>query len=412
MTPHPSTSTQRPKAAKSYFEEGAAFMDVAGTAATRPSADGIEAKRPIETKRERTEVVVIGAGQCGLSVGYHLARRGIPFVILDANERIGDTWRRRWDSLRLFTPAGYDGLDGMRFPDGKHAFPTKDEMADFLEAYARRFDLPVRSGVRVDRVSRRDGRYLVSAGDRQFEAGNVVVAMGTFQRPKRPSFAGDLDPGIVQLHSADYRNPGQLQDGDVLIVGAGNSGSEVARELATRGHKVYMSGRDTGHIPFRVEGFLGRNLLVHLTIGVVFYHLLTTSTPLGRKLRPKVLGRGGPLIRVKPKDLAALGVERVPHAAGVEGGKPRLDDGRVLDVSNVVWCTGFAPDFSWIDLPVFANSHEPTHRRGVVAEAPGLYFVGLEFLYSMASAMVQGAGRDARYIVDRIAERVGAAPAG
>ena len=292
MTPHPSTSTQRPKAAKRYFEEGAAFMDIAGTAATRASAGGAEAKRPVETKRERTEVVVIGAGQCGLSVGYHLARRGIPFVILDANERIGDTWRRRWDSLRLFTPAGYDGLDGMRFPDGKHAFPTKDEMADFLEAYAGRFDLPVRSGVRVDRMSRRDGRYLVSAGDRQFEAANVVVAMGTFQRPKRPSFAGDLDPGIVQLHSADYRNPGQLQDGDVLIVGAGNSGSEVARELATRGHKVYMSGRDTGHIPFRIEGFLGRNLLVHLTIGVVFYHLLTTSTPLGRKVRPKVLGAG------------------------------------------------------------------------------------------------------------------------
>lgn len=401
MTSHPSPSPAGNGNPLAYLEEGAAFDDIAG-----PAVSGGGARPRTRTAPQQVDVVVIGAGQTGLSVGYHLKRRGIPFVILDANERIGDTWRRRWDSLRLFTPARYNGLDGMRFPDNVHVFPTKDAMADFLEAYAARFDLPVMTGVRVDRVSRQNGRYVVRAGERRFEAPNVVVAMGTFQRPKVPVFSGDLDPSIVQLHSGDYRGPAQLGDGDVLIVGAGNSGSEVARELAAGGRKVWMSGRDTGHIPFRIEGLLGRHLMVRLVVGFLFYRVLTTSTPVGRKVRPKVLAVGGPLIRVKPKDLAALGVERVPRTTGVEDGKPHLEDGRVLDVKNVVWCTGFTPDFSWIDVPIVTDGHEPTHRRGVVADAPGFYFVGLEFLYSLASAMVQGAGRDARYIVDRIAERM------
>lgn len=401
MTSHPSPSPARNGNPLAYLEEGAAFDDIAG-----PAVSGGGARPRTRTTPQQVDVVVIGAGQTGLSVGYHLKQRGNPFVILDANERIGDTWRRRWDSLRLFTPARYNGLDGMRFPDNVHVFPTKDAMADFLETYAARFDLPVLTGVRVDRVSRQNGRYVVRAGARRFEAPNVVVAMGTFQRPKVPAVSGDLDPSIVQLHSGDYRSPAQLGDGDVLIVGAGNSGSEVARELAGGGRKVWMSGRDTGHIPFRIEGLLGRHLLVRLVVGFLFYRVLTTSTPVGRKVRPKVLAVGGPLIRVKPKDLAALGVERVPRTTGVEDGKPQLEDGRVLDVKNVVWCTGFTPDFSWIDVPIATDGHEPAHRRGVVADAPGLYFVGLEFLYSLASAMVQGAGRDARYIVDRIAERM------
>jgi len=393
--------------ARTYVEEGSAFIDAAAGGAD------VAANQP-RTGREtsrRHKVVVIGAGQTGLSVGYHLAQRGIPCLILDANQRIGDTWRRRWDSLRLFTPRGYDSLDGLRFPAGKDPFPTKDEMADFLESYAAKFNLPVRTGVKVDGLTRRNGHYVVSAGPQQFEAEHVVVAMGTFQRAKVPAFAAELDPGIVQLHSKDYRNPAQLQDGGVLIVGAGNSGSEIARELAAQGRKVWMSGRDTGHVPFRIEGFLGRKLLIHLVIRLVFYHVLKTSSPLGRKVRPKVLAEGGPLIRVKPKDLAALGVERVSRTAVAADGKPRLADGRVLDVRNVIWCTGFQPDFSWIDLPVFAGEREPTHDRGIVAGEPGLYFIGLEFLYAMASAMVQGAGRDARHIVDRIASRLATAEA-
>ena len=172
---------------------------------------------------ERVETMIVGGGQAGLSVGYHLAQRGLPFVILDANERIGDVWRKRWDSLRVFTPARYNGLPGMRFPAPGRSLPTKDEVGDYLEAYATRFDLPVRTGVRVDQLSKNGDRFLLTAGGRRFEAKNVVVAMSSYQRPYVPSFAHELDPSIVQMHSSEYRNPSQLQEGGVLLVGANNS---------------------------------------------------------------------------------------------------------------------------------------------------------------------------------------------
>jgi putative flavoprotein involved in K+ transport len=353
---------------------------------------------------ERVQTVIIGGGQAGLSVGYHLERRGLPFVILEANQRIGDAWRTRWDSLRLFTPARYDGIAGLPFPARQHAFPTKDEMADYLEGYAARFKLPVRTGVKVDRLSRQGDRYAVAAGDLRFEADNVVVAMATYQRPRVPAFAAELDSGVVQLHSTDYRNLSQLRKGGVLIVGAGNSGSEIGLEVARAGHRTWMSGRDTGHIPFRIEGVAGRYLLVHLVLRFIFHRILTVDTPIGRKVRPVVVAKGGPLIRVKPKDLAAAGVERVPRTLGVKNGLPVLEDGRVLEVANVIWCTGFHPGFSWIDLPVLKDG-EPVHHRGVVADEPGLYFVGLHFLYAMSSTMIHGVGRDAEHIAGTIAAR-------
>jgi putative flavoprotein involved in K+ transport len=353
-----------------------------------------------EREPERIKTVIIGGGQAGLSVGYHLARRGQPFVILDANQRIGDAWRTRWDSLRLFTPARYSGLAGMPFPAPAWSFPTKDEMADYLEAYAARFQLPVRTGVSVDRLSWQDGRLVVAAGDRRWEAEHVVVAMATWQRPRIPGFARELDPGIVQLHSIDYRNPSQLRDGGVLMVGAGNSGAEIALDVAPA-HRTWLSGRDTGHIPFRIDGVAAR-LLLRLVFRVLFYRVLTTDTPMGRKQRPHLTSRGLPLVRVRSQDLAAAGVERVPRLVGVRDGLPVLADGRVLDVTNVIWCTGFDPGFSWIDLPVVGERGEPVHQRGVVATQPGLYFVGLHFLYAASSAMIHGVGRDAEHIVDTI----------
>jgi putative flavoprotein involved in K+ transport len=353
---------------------------------------------------ERIPIVIIGGGQAGLSVGYHLARQGLPFVILEANERVGDSWRARWDSLRLFTPARFDGIAGLPFPAGPNQFPTKDEMADYLEGHAKRFQLPVRTGVRVTRLSRRGDRYLIEAGDSAFEADHVVVAMATFQRPRVPSFARDLDPAVVQLHSRDYRNLSQLQSGGVLIVGAGNSGAEIALETARGGHATWVSGRDTGGVPFRLDSLVGR-LLVPFVFRVVFHRLLTMSTPLGRKARPAIVAKGGPLIRVKHRDLAAAGVERVARTTGVENGRPVLEGGRVLDVTNVIWCTGFDPGFSWIDLPVFGNDGEPTHQRGIVPGEPGLYFVGLHFLYALSSTMIHGVGRDAEHVAKAIATR-------
>ena len=353
------------------------------------------------------ETVVIGGGQAGLSVGYQLARRGRSFVILEANGRIGDSWRKRWDSLKLFTPARYNGLEGLPFPADGWTFPTKDEMADYLEAYAARFDLPVRTGVRVERLSRDGDRFVVETQEAVFEAENVVVAMADFQRPRVPEFAEELDPDIVQLHSCEYRNPSQLGEGAVLIVGAGNSGAEISLELA-RTHRTRLSGNDTGHMPFRIEGVASRLFLAPLVLRFVFHRVLTVNTPIGRRARPKILSRGAPAIRVKPGDLVSAGVERVPRMIGVRDGLPLLEDGRVLEAANVVWCTGFHPGFSWIDLPVF-GAEGPMHERGVVESEPGLYFLGLEFLYAMSSVMVHGVGRDAQHIAEHIASRV---PAG
>ena len=204
-------------------------------------------------ERERVETIVIGGGQAGLAVGYHLAQRDLPFMILDANERIGDAWRKRWDSLRLFTPAHYNALPGMDFPGPAQSFSTKDEVADYLEAYAARLTLPVRTGIRVDRLSRNGSHFVVEADDRFFTAENVVVAMASHQVPRSPSFAHELDPGIVQLHSNEYRNPSQLREGPVLVVGVGNSGAEIAIEVV-REHRTWLAGKETGHVPFRIEG--------------------------------------------------------------------------------------------------------------------------------------------------------------
>jgi putative flavoprotein involved in K+ transport len=364
------------------------------------------------TKQEGTrfDVIVIGGGQAGLSVGYHLARRGLRFVILDGHPRIGDAWRKRWDSLRLFSPARHDGLDGMPFPAPPTSCPTKDEMADYLEAYAAHFELPVLTGVTVTRLARAGAGFVIEAGERRFEAAQVVVAMADYQRPHIPEFARQLDPGIVQLHSGDYKNPAQLRAGGVLLVGAGNSGAEIAMELAPR-HRVWMSGRHPGTVPFRFNSFLAKHLLIRLLFRLVFHRLLSVKTPIGRKARARGHAGGVPLIRQRPKQLAAAGVTRTTaRTIGVRDGRPLLDDGSTLDVSNVIWCTGFRGNFPWIDLPIFDDQGSPRHANGVVTEVPGLYFVGLQFLYALSSSMIHGVGRDAARISDAVAARAVAVP--
>lgn len=357
------------------------------------------------TTTERIQTVIIGAGQAGLSTGYHLKRQGLPFVILEANERVGDTWRRRWDSLRLFTPARFDALDGMRVPGSGRAFITKDQMADYLEAYVERFELPVRTGVRVERLARDGERFVVETATQRIEAEQVVVAMAHYQQPRVPSFARELDASVTQLHSKEYRNPGQLRPGRVLIVGAGNSGAEIGIEVA-RTHRTWIAGRDTGHIPFRIDSTLSHLVFAPFTLRVLFHRVLTLSTPIGRRMRQPALHSGGPLIRQRPQELAAAGIERVPRVSGVRDGRPLLEDGRVLEVENVIWCTGFRPGFDWIELPVLDADGEPMHERGIVTDEPGLYFVGLDFLYAFSSTMIHGVGRDAERIAKAVAKRV------
>jgi putative flavoprotein involved in K+ transport len=352
----------------------------------------------------RIHTIVIGGGQAGLSVGYYLKKLGVPFLILDAHDRIGDSWRRRWDSLRLFSPARYCGLPGMKVPGRGDAFLAKDELADYLETYADHFELPIRTGTRVDRVWKKAGKFMVAAGGSTFECDQVVVAMSNYQQPRIPAFAQELDPAVRQLHSHSYRNPAQLKDGDVLVVGAGNSGADIALELADS-HTTWLSGTESGHLPFRIETALCRFFVVRV-VRFVGHHVLSLRTPFGRKARPRMLHRAAPLIRVKPRDLTDRGVKRVPRVAGVSEGRPVLADGQTLNVNNVIWCTGYQPGFSWIDLPVqYDDSDYPMNERGIPSRSPGLYFVGLHFQYSMTSATLTGIGRDAKYIAETIASQ-------
>ena len=351
---------------------------------------------PVETY----ETVVIGGGQAGLSMGYHLARLGRPFVIVDAHERVGDEWRKRWDSLRLFTPSAHNDLPGMPFPKPGWSWPTKDEMADYLEHYAEHFELPVRTGVRVDALGRSGGRFVVAAGDRRFVADNVVLATGAFQAAKLPPFAGELDPRIVSMHASEYRNRAQLREGPVLVVGPGNSGADIALDLAAH-HRTLLAGEHPGHLPINTVGLSGR--LAFPFIWRAWTYVLNTRTPVGRRVRPKVLAGPEPLIRAKPKHLDAAGVERVGRVSGIRDGRPVVDD-RALDVANVIWATGYRPSLGWIDLPVLDDDGDVVQTRGVVEAEPGLYTVGRHFQFAFNSHTVGGVKRDAKYIARRIAK--------
>ncbi|HEY6932319.1 MAG TPA: NAD(P)-binding domain-containing protein [Marmoricola sp.] len=353
---------------------------------------------------QHIETLIIGAGQAGLVTGYHLKRRGREFLVVDGNDRIGDNWRQQWDSLRLFTPARYDGLPGLPFPGPAWRCPAKDEVADYLESYALHLDLPVRTSTRVQRLEARPGGYLATLDDAAISCDNVVVATGSFGRtPRTPTLAALLDPAIRQMHSSEYRRPAQLPDGPVLVVGASHSGLDIAYELAAS-RPTILSGPARGVIPVRPESPLARGFMPIMVF--MFRHVLTRRTPMGRKEMQEVRFHGGPAFRVRESDLARRGVER--HQAKVTGlsdGRPLLDDGTVADVAAVVWCTGFRQAFDWIDLPVIGEHGWPEEYRGVVDAAPGLFFCGLSFQYAFSSMVFPGVSRDADYVARRIVAR-------
>ena len=347
---------------------------------------------------DRIGTVVIGGGQAGLVMGYYLRRLDESFVVLEGDARVGDSWRRRYDSLRLFSPPRYASLPGMRIP--VEDCPTRDEMADYLERYAARFELPVRTGVRVTRVSRNAGPFLVETNGGDYLADRVVVASGMHVRPHRPTFADRLDPAIRQLHSLDYRNTSQFADGTVLVVGAANSGTDVALE-ASRTHRVLLAGRHPGQVPVDIDSPKGRRVLP--IVMFVFKHVLTQRTPMGRRRLAAQAEHGVNLVRNKLAHLDAAGIERIGRIEDVRDGYPLTADGEVLtDVSTVMWCTGSGPDHSWLDLPVFGDDGKPRHDRGIATDEPGLMFLGLEFQFALASATIQGLDRDARYLLRHI----------
>lgn len=343
---------------------------------------------PTDMNENTIEAVVIGGGQAGLAAAQHLRRAGRDVVVLDAGGEIGDSWRQRWDSLCLFTPAGFTHLPGLGFPAPRGATPTKDAMADYLRAYAEHFRLPVELGTRVEDVRRDGADLVVTAGRRRWRAACVIVATGAHRLPDVPAVAGGLDPRIGQLHSSGYLRPSQLPDGPALVVGAGNSGAEIALDLARPGpdgavRAVYLAGRDVGHVP---------------ALGPWTYHLMQMlGRPGAAAARRGLRGRADPLGRIRLGELQASGVVRLPRITGARGGLPLTEDGQVVDVRSVVWCTGSRPDHRFLRLPVFDAEGRLVHHRGATGD-PGLYVLGMPYQSSITSHLVGGVGRDARHV--------------
>lgn len=360
------------------------------------------------------DAVVIGAGQAGLAAGYHLAHTRLRFEILEADPRAGEVWRRRSDSLRLFTPAQHDGLPGLPFPGPRNTFPGKEEFAAYLESYAAHFSLPVRTGVRVTGITRAGAGFTVATTAGTAWARNVIVATGANALPCVPDAAAGLDPAIRQLHSSRYRSPADIPDGVVLVVGAGTSGSEIALELAAS-HRVFLAGRPTPHIPDPLLRYAGEAYWRFI------HHVLTKRTTAGRKVAAGFHQRGAPLIRISVKDLDRAGVIRVPRLTGTAGGQPTFDGGGFdggspaagtsdggspAAVRTVIWATGSRPDLGWIDGLELPPSGWPDTNRGAVPSLPGLYMVGMPFQYALTSGLIGGVDRDAEYVVKQIARRV------
>jgi putative flavoprotein involved in K+ transport len=338
------------------------------------------------------DVVVVGGSQAGLAMAWHLARQQLRFVVLEAGPEIGHTWRSRWDSLTLFTPTQHDALPGMLFPGPPDTYPTKAPVADYLQAYAAKFDLPVRLNARVTSLSRTEDGFEARTDGQVFRARQVVVATGPFQVPFVPSAAQGLDESVTQLHSAGYRNPQALPAGPVLVVGGGNSGFQIAEELAAAGRRADLSIATKQ--PVLPQRLAGRDLFWWLThLGLM---RVTTESRLGRRMssREFVIGSGR-------RRLQKTGVRFRPRLTAAAGPTVHFADGSSLDVRIVVWATGYRSDYSWIDIPGVAPDGKVSHRRGVTAVS-GLYFLGLSWQHTRGSALLGFVNDDASYLADRI----------
>ena len=343
---------------------------------------------------QHTDVAVIGAGQAGLAAGYHLRRAGADFRILEAHPRVGDSWRRRWDSLRLFTAARYSALPGLPFPGHRERFPGKEEVADYLETYSRRFELPIDLNAPIMRLTPTDGGFSIDTTAGDYAARAVIVATGAYQRPHIPPLAERLEPDVEQLHSAHYRNPEQLTATRVLVVGGANSGSQIAEELAATRQVTLSRGGQLRRLPRRI---LGKS--IHWwgdRLGLI-------AAP-QHTLRGRLMKSDDLLIGTSHRQLARrYGVRHVGRAVDAGGRTVRFDDGRTVDVDAVIWATGYQPDYSWIDAPIFAEDGRPAHRRGVTA-VPGLGFLGMYNQYSRGSALIAWVHLDAQHVVRHVLE--------
>jgi putative flavoprotein involved in K+ transport len=344
------------------------------------------------SSRTPYEVAVIGAGQAGLAIGYFLARQGRRFVILDGGDAIGSAWRERWDSLTLFTSRRYDSLPGLAFPGDPDGYPTGGEVVSYLERYAATFELPIELGRAARSLTRDDGTFVIELDDGPIRAQQVVVATGPFQTPRVPAISDGLDPGVVQLHSSAYRTPGAIPPGRVLVVGGGNTGFQIAEELAAfRAVHLSIGSRQTP-LPQRI---LGRDLFWYLeATGLI---RKTTASRIGRRLEGRET-----LIGSSPRSLRHRhGVQLHGRTDDAAGSTVTFSDGTKLEVSAVIWATGFGMDHSWIDVPVFDANGRVVHQRGVT-ESPGLYILGLSWQHTRGSALLGFVKDDAEYLAQQI----------
>lgn len=349
----------------------------------------------MERLSEEWDVVIIGGGQAGLATGYFLKKMNRQFIILDENQRTGDSWRKRWDSLMLFTPAQHDSLPGLAFPQSKGSFPGKDAMADYLEQYAKEFSLPVKTGIRVNHLSSNKDHFEIETSDDRFFAHNIVVATGTNPVPKIPAVSSEMNHDIFQIHSSSYTNPAILPKGDVLVVGAATSGIEIALELS-KTHKTYIAGNPTFHIPDNLLKYGGE------LYWWLIKNIITIKTPVGRKAREKIIHGGSPLIRVSARALDSAGIRRLPRVSGTKDGYPVFEDNSTLKVNTIIWATGYRPDFSWIEDDVTDETGWPATYRGISSVKEGLYFTGMPFQFGLTSGLVGGVGRDSEFIARHI----------
>jgi putative flavoprotein involved in K+ transport len=356
----------------------------------------IEAQGELQPRARRAgdyEVVVIGAGQAGLVMGYYLARQGRRFVILDRGDSIAPAWRERWDSLRLFTPRRYSALPGLAFPGDPDGYPTRDEVIAYLKRYADTFELPIELNSDVKRVASDDDRFWLQLEHRMATADQIVVATGPFQTPYIPKVAQGLDAGVWQAHSTGYRRPEDVPEETVLVVGGGNTGFQIAKELSAS-HRVILSvGSRQSPLPQRLAG---RDLFWWLTKT----RLLSTTVEsrLGSRLKHR-----DTLIGSSPRELRRrYGVQLKPRATAASGLAVRYADGSQVEVDAVIWATGYRPDYAWIDLPIFDSDGQLRHRRGVT-DVPGLYFLGLTWQHTRGSALIGWVEDDAEFIAERIA---------
>ena len=353
----------------------------------------------MNTNTNYWDTIIIGGGQAGLAMGYELKLRKINFVILDAGVDVGESWNSRWDSLRLFTPDWAIRYPGQHFPKVNDGFPTKKHLSDFLKAYAGKFRLPVLHRMKVTKLEKKDAGFEVTTSDRKFTCRQVVVATGNYSMPKIPSFANQLHGNLLQIHSAEYKNLDQLPEGDILVVGAATSGLQIALEIAKTGRRVYVSGNPPAQIPPIMLKYFRKPLIWMMN------NRMTIKTRRGRKMRDaiKIQGQAAPLLNISLEEVLKAGAIHVSRVSGGKEGMPFLEDGKLLKISSIIWCTGFTRDFSWLgEMQNIIDDHQyPVSYRGITTHR-GLYFLGMAFQYAVTSTWILGIGRDASYIADHI----------